>query len=68
MFAPGAAAMSDASLRIVLRHELFHYASRAETAADAPRWLTEGVADFVARPLPAAPGRRTSARCPPTPN
>src|SRR6201991_3916163 len=50
MFAPGAAAMSDASLRIVLRHELFHYAARAATAADAPRWLTEGVADFVARP------------------
>lgn len=49
-FAPGAAAMSDASLRIVLRHELFHFAARAETAADAPRWLTEGVADFVARP------------------
>ena len=50
MFAPGAAAMSDASLRIVLRHELFHFASRARTAADAPRWLTEGVADFVGRP------------------
>ena len=50
MFAPGAANMSDASLRIVLRHELFHYAARAETAADAPHWLTEGVADFVARP------------------
>jgi len=50
MFAPGAAAMSDASLRIVLRHELFHFASRAETAGDAPRWLTEGVADFVGRP------------------
>jgi hypothetical protein len=50
MFAPGAAAMSDASLRIVLRHELFHFASRAKTAADAPRWLTEGVADFVGRP------------------
>ena len=50
MFAPGAAAMSDASLRIVLRHELFHFASRADTAADAPRWLTEGVADFVGRP------------------
>jgi len=49
-FAPGAAAMSDASLRIVVRHELFHYASRARTAADAPRWLTEGVADFVGRP------------------
>jgi hypothetical protein len=50
MFAPGAAAMSDASLRIVVRHELFHFASRADTAADAPRWLTEGVADFVGRP------------------
>jgi hypothetical protein len=50
MFAPGAAAMSPAALRIVVRHELFHYAARAATAADAPRWLTEGVADFVARP------------------
>ena len=50
MFAPGAAQMSNASLGIVLRHELFHFASRAETAADAPRWLTEGVADFVGRP------------------
>jgi hypothetical protein len=50
VFAPGAAAMSDGALRIVLRHELFHYASRADTALDAPRWLTEGVADFVARP------------------
>ncbi len=56
MFAPGAADMSDAALRIVLRHELFHYATRSETAADAPRWLTEGLADFVARaqtPRPA---------------
>jgi hypothetical protein len=50
MFAPGAADMSDAALRIVLRHELFHYAARPDTAADAPRWLTEGVADFVGRP------------------
>src|SRR4029077_6575975 len=31
MFAPGAAAMSDASLRIVLRPHLFHFASRADT-------------------------------------
>lgn len=56
VFAPGAARMSEESLRIVLRHELFHYAARNATAADAPRWLTEGVADFVARPptpLPA---------------
>lgn len=50
VFAPGAAAMTEPALRIVLTHELFHYAARADTAADAPRWLTEGVADFVARP------------------
>ncbi len=54
-FAPGAAAMSDASLRIVVRHELFHYAARARTAADAPTWLTEGVADFVGRPATPRP-------------
>lgn len=50
VFAPGAAAMGPGSLRIVLRHELFHYASRPATAADAPWWLTEGVADYVGRP------------------
>lgn len=55
MFAPGAADLGDAALRIVLRHELFHYASRAVTAQDAPRWLTEGVADYVARPATPKP-------------
>lgn len=55
VFAPGAAAMTDSALRIVLGHELFHYATRADTALDAPRWLTEGVADFVARPPTAIP-------------
>ena len=65
MFAPGAAAMSDAALRIVLRHELFHYASRADTTADAPRWLTEGVADFVGRPpSPRPPARAELATIP----
>ena len=54
-FAPRRAAMDRADLRIVLRHELFHYAARADTAADAPVWLTEGVADFVGRPAPGAP-------------
>lgn len=54
VFAPGAASMSTPALRIVLTHELFHYAARADTALDAPRWLTEGVADFVARPAPAS--------------
>ncbi|MCV7281489.1 peptidase [Mycolicibacterium flavescens] len=55
MFAPGAADMSPQALRIVLRHELFHYAARARTAADAPRWLTEGMADFVGRPAAPPP-------------
>jgi hypothetical protein len=54
-FSPAAAAMTPDDLRIVLRHELFHFAARADTAADAPVWLTEGVADFVGRPAPAGP-------------
>lgn len=61
VFAPGAAGMSDASLRIVLRHELFHHAARHVTAADAPRWLTEGVADYVGRPPIPLPGPATAA-------
>jgi hypothetical protein len=61
VFAPGAAGMSDSALRIVLRHELFHYAVRAKTAADAPRWMTEGVADFVARPESPRPGHERAA-------
>jgi hypothetical protein len=56
VFAPGAADMSTTALRIVLSHELFHYAARVGTAPDAPRWLTEGVADYVARPHTALPG------------
>ena len=55
VLAPGAAGMSDSALRIVLAHELFHLAARADTAVDAPRWLTEGVADFVARSPSALP-------------
>ena len=55
VLAPGASAMSESALRIVLTHELFHFAARADTAPDAPRWLTEGVADFVARPPAAIP-------------
>ncbi len=61
MFAPGAAGMSPAALRIVLRHELFHYAARSRTAADAPRWLTEGVADYVGRPPAPLPGPAQAA-------
>ncbi|MEW5812717.1 MAG: peptidase [Actinomycetota bacterium] len=54
-FSPAATAMNAADLRLVLRHELFHYAARARTAADAPVWLTEGVADYVGRPAPTGP-------------
>jgi hypothetical protein len=61
VFAPGAVQMSDSALRIVLRHELFHYAARAQTAADAPRWLTEGVADYVGRPAGPRPGPTAAA-------
>ncbi len=56
VFAPGANSMSESALRIVLRHELFHYAARADTALDAPRWLVEGVADYVGRPAAPRPG------------
>jgi hypothetical protein len=61
VFAPGAANMTEPALRIVLTHELFHYAARVDTAADAPRWLTEGVADFVARPTSPVPADARSA-------
>jgi hypothetical protein len=61
VFAPGAAGMDDESLRIVLRHELFHYAARSATAEDAPRWLTEGVADYVGRPDTPRPGPARAA-------
>jgi hypothetical protein len=65
VLAPGASAMSDSALRIVLTHELFHVAARADTALDAPRWLTEGVADFVARPpAPLPPGAAASVALP----
>jgi hypothetical protein len=65
VLAPGASAMSDSALRIVLAHELFHFATRADTALDAPRWLTEGVADFVARPsAPLPPDAAASTALP----
>jgi hypothetical protein len=56
VFAPGANAMSQSAFRIVLRHELFHYAARSRTALDAPSWLVEGVADYVGRPPAPRPG------------
>ncbi len=65
VLAPGASGMTNADLRIVLTHELFHLAARADTALDAPRWLTEGVADFVARPaVPLPPGAAATTALP----
>lgn len=64
VFAPGAAGMSENALRIVLAHELFHYAARVDTVLDAPRWLTEGVADFVARPKTGLPIEVTARSLP----
>ncbi|RWA19445.1 basic secretory protein-like protein [Mycolicibacterium brumae] len=52
VLAPGASALTDDDFQLVLTHELFHYATRADTALDAPRWVQEGVADYVARPAP----------------
>ena len=61
VLAPGATRLSAGALRIVLTHELFHYAAQMDTALDAPRWLIEGVADFVARPPTALPADASSA-------
>jgi hypothetical protein len=58
VFAPGAVHMSDSALRIVLTHELFHYAARADTVLDGPRWPAEGVADFIARPAIPVPAEQ----------
>lgn len=49
VFAPDAGdRLSPDQLRTLLRHELTHVATRAHTADDAPRWLVEGFADYVA--------------------
>ena len=70
MFAPGAAAMSDASLRIVLRHELFHFASRAGDRRRRAALAHRGRRRFRRPPAgTAASGRRTvGATSAPTPN
>jgi hypothetical protein len=43
----GSRALSVASLRVVLRHEILHVAARAETVDGSPMWLLEGFADYV---------------------
>lgn len=43
----GSRALSVASLRVVLRHEITHVAARAVTVDGSPMWLLEGFADHV---------------------
>ena len=43
-----AAALSDLELRVLLRHEITHVATRDLTSDSAPLWLVEGFADWVA--------------------
>lgn len=43
----GVRALSVASLRVVLRHEITHLAARADTVDGSPTWLLEGFADYV---------------------
>ncbi|MFZ2509559.1 MAG: hypothetical protein WAW85_00500 [Gordonia sp. (in: high G+C Gram-positive bacteria)] len=49
VLSPAAAQLSATGLAVVLRHELFHVATRLSTAEQAPMWLTEGVAEYVGR-------------------
>jgi hypothetical protein len=41
-------ALSPTGLRIVIRHEVTHIASAADTSPSSPRWLVEGFAEYVA--------------------
>jgi len=41
------ASLSGQALRIVLRHEITHVATRAHTVDGSPLWLLEGFADYV---------------------
>ncbi len=51
------AALTPIGLGIVLRHEITHIASAADTGASLPRWLVEGFADYVANLTSGQPVR-----------
>jgi hypothetical protein len=42
-----AGALSPLSLRVLLRHEITHIATRGQTVDGAPMWVLEGFADYV---------------------
>jgi hypothetical protein len=53
------AALTPAGLSVVLQHEITHIASAAATGQASPRWLVEGLAEYVgnlgsAQPVPNA--------------
>lgn len=55
------AKLSPAGLRIVAQHEITHIASAAATGPSSPRWLVEGLAEYVGnlgsgQPVPVAAG------------
>lgn len=60
--------LSQESLRVILRHEITHIATRAYTVDGSPMWVLEGFADFVGHrgsstPFPqAAPDLATLVR------
>lgn len=69
----GAGVLSPLSLRVLLRHEITHVATRGDTADGSPLWLLEGFADYVAfrgsglPPAGAAPALAAAVRAaPPT--
>lgn len=43
----GARGLSLTALRVVLRHEITHLATRADTVDGAPLWVLEGFADYI---------------------
>ncbi|MFI9006332.1 hypothetical protein ACIGNX_03730 [Actinosynnema sp. NPDC053489] len=45
--ADSAGALSPSALRVLLRHEITHIATRGDTADGAPMWALEGFADYV---------------------
>ena len=66
--------LGDFGRQVVLTHETTHVATRADTSAATPLWLSEGFADWVGyrgtgrtppEAAPELPGRRGAAACPP---
>ncbi len=73
LLTPVARDLPAPALGVVLRHELTHVATRAQTATTAPMWLTEGVAEYVGRkgtytrPADAAPDLAAAVQAGDTP-